>query len=60
MLKIVRNNTNISELKNQKYVFYTQDFGVTKPYYGKISLTAFIGYLQVLWKYARWKHKRGA
>ena len=59
MLKIVRNNTNIAELKNQKYVFYTRDFRGTKPHYGKISLTAVIGYFQVLWEYMRWKNKRG-
>lgn len=60
MLKIVKNNTNIAELKNQKYVFYTQDFRGTKPYYGKIGLTAVVEYFQVLWEYMKWKLKRGA
>lgn len=60
MLKIVRNNTNIAELKGQKYVFCTRDFGGTKPHYGKISWTAFRGYLEVLWERIKWKFKRGA
>lgn len=59
MLKIVKNNTNIEALKNQKYVFYTRDFGGTKPQYGKIGLTAVIGYFQVLWEKMMWKIKRG-
>ena len=58
MLKIVKNNTNIPELKGQKYVFYTEDFRGPKPYYGKIGLTAVIGYFQVLWEYMKWKCNR--
>lgn len=60
MLKIVRNTTNIAELKDQKYVFCTRDFGGPKPYYGKIGLTAFIGYFQNLWEYMKWKKRRGS
>lgn len=60
MLKIVKNNTNIAELKNQKYVLYTRNFGDNKAYYGKIGLTALIGYFRVRQEYRRWKRRRGA
>ena len=60
MLKIVKNDTNIEALKGQKYVFCTDDFRGSKPYYGKIGLTTVIEYFQVLWEYMKWKLKRGA
>lgn len=49
MLKIIKNNSGIEELRKSKYILYTEVGG--KPAYAKIGLKPIIGHLIAKYKY---------
>ena len=49
MLKIIKNNTAITELQKHKYILYTEVGG--KKAYAKIGFKQLFGYLALKFKY---------
>lgn len=51
MLKIIKNNTSIKELQDQKYILYSVVSGI--PMYAKIGFKPIFGHILALIKFGK-------